>query len=51
MKYILKGTVDVWLANLLESKAGMVGEFHGAMKSDSEALSELLEMLESGAIL
>jgi SNF2 family DNA or RNA helicase len=50
-RYVVRGTVDVWMLNLLESKQQMMGEFHGAMKSDSEALSELLAMIESGEIL
>jgi SNF2 family DNA or RNA helicase len=51
LRYVVKGTVDIWMLNLLESKARLVGEFNGAMKSDSEALRELLDMLEQGAIL
>lgn len=50
-RYVIKGTVDIWMLNLLDSKARLVSEFNGTMKADSQALKELLDMLEAGALL
>jgi SNF2 family DNA or RNA helicase len=50
-RYVMSGTVDVWQSNLLEMKEAVVTEFSSGMKSDTDALKELMSALEDGSIM
>jgi len=50
-RYIIRQTIDVYIASLINAKEGIVDEFNGAMKSESAAIREIMQLIESGDIL
>lgn len=50
-RYLIRQTIDVYIASLINGKEGIVDEFNGAMKTESAAIREIMHLIESGEIL
>lgn len=51
IRYIIKGSVDGYIDNLIHAKQGVIDDFNGAAKKEKDMYMEILDRIADGTIL